>query len=235
MGTFTANLDRRRISEQVVHFILEQIRQGELRPGERLPPERELAARLGVGRPSLREALRALATLGVLRIQQGDGIYISSLDPETLLAPLQFFMSLTSSSLESLFEARRVLEPGIAALAAQRADDLTKIESLVQHGSSAIDNYSAFIEIDIAFHQAIAEAARNPYLERMNRALHTLTRASSELTGRISAVRKQSHIDHQAILRALQNHNPSEAAKAMEEHLEHVWQGYSEAKHGSRS
>lgn len=89
MGTFTANLDRRRISEQVVHFILEQIRQGELRPGERLPPERELAARLGVGRPSLREALRALATLGVLRIQQGDGIYISSLDPETLLAPYE--------------------------------------------------------------------------------------------------------------------------------------------------
>src|SRR6185295_17279969 len=98
--------------------ILELVRTGNLRPGNRLPPERELIEIFRISRPSLREALRALSILGVIESRHGGGAFVTDLEAQTLLAPLDFFLSLSKSNLDEAFESRRVIEVEIARKAA---------------------------------------------------------------------------------------------------------------------
>ncbi|MEZ4768608.1 MAG: GntR family transcriptional regulator [Caldilineales bacterium] len=108
------------IAEEISARLLTLIQEKQLKPGDKLPPERELAATMQVSRPSLREALRALALMNVLEIRQGDGAYVTSLEPDLLVEHLDFVISLDDSTIHHLFEVRRILETGIAQLAAQR-------------------------------------------------------------------------------------------------------------------
>ena len=103
--------------QQIVSRLLDLIQQRHLGPGDRLPAERELAATMGVSRSSLREALRALTVLGVTEMRHGTGTYVSSLEPDLLVRPLSFVLSLSDGGFDQLFEARKVVEPAIAALA----------------------------------------------------------------------------------------------------------------------
>ena len=137
---------------------------GELRPGDRLPKESELAARLNLSRGSLREAVRGLALVRVLEVRQGDGTYVTSLKPELLLESISFFTELQGeeASLQQILEARRMLEAGTAALAALLAtpDELATLERLVDEMSN-LDDVEAFVENDLEFHRVIAVASRN--------------------------------------------------------------------------
>ena len=122
--------DRRVIGQQVVARILELIRTGSLRAGDRLPPERELIEIFGISRPSLREALRALSMLGVVNSLHGGGAYVSDLEARTLLAPLDFYMSLTKANFADAFDSRRVIEIEIARRAAPgRRQQISRISA----------------------------------------------------------------------------------------------------------
>ena len=118
-GTFKKSA----ISEDIVESLLSLIRDRELRPGDKLPPERELAAMMQVSRPSLREALRALSIMNIIEIRQGDGTYVTSLDLDLLMSHLDFVFALTDATFLELFDARKILEPGIVAMAAKRITD----------------------------------------------------------------------------------------------------------------
>ncbi len=113
-----APIKRQPVAELVAAQLLALVQSGSLKSGQQLPPERELATTLEVSRPSLREALRALSLLGVLTIRQGGGVFVSSLDPESLLAPLHFFVSLEVKNVEDLFEARIIIEAEVTRIAA---------------------------------------------------------------------------------------------------------------------
>src|SRR3954454_12814964 len=115
-GTVT----RDALPDQIAARLIALITERQLKAGDRLPPERELAASMGVSRSSLREALRALAMLGVTEMRQGDGTYLTSLRPDALMRPVGLVLSLSDAGLQELFEARKLVEPGLAALAAQR-------------------------------------------------------------------------------------------------------------------
>src|SRR5436190_20889601 len=117
-------LRRDAVADQAIETIKEMIVRGDVRAGQRLPPERELAAQLGVSRPSLREAIRALIALNILDSRHGDGTFVSSLEPDLLIKPIDFVLQVNDGGMDALFEARRELEAGIAALAAERATDL---------------------------------------------------------------------------------------------------------------
>lgn len=216
---------REAIAQQVVELILGRIRTGELQPGQKLPTERELAVQLGVGRPSLREGLRALAILRVVDIRQGDGLFVSQLLPEDLLEPLSFFLSLGPHSMDQLFEARIVYESGIAGIAARTLDSegLRTLKWCIDQGEVAMDDPSEFMELDVKFHQAITKAAKNPFLEKTADAFRSLTRASRSLTVAAPQIRRRSHEDHKRILEALLYRDESAAANAMADHLRHVW------------
>jgi GntR family transcriptional repressor for pyruvate dehydrogenase complex len=219
-GTVT----REAVPQQIVSRLLDLIQQRHLGPGDRLPAERELSATMGVSRSSLREALRALTVLGVTEMRHGTGTYVSSLEPDLLVRPLSFVLSLSDGGFDQLFEARRVVEPAIAALAAERIDDVTldRLDALVTRADAVIESSDAFLVADVELHDVIREAAGNPILGRFMESIHALGLASRQTTGTRRAVRDQSVEDHRAIVAALRAHDPAAAADAMRDHLENV-------------
>jgi GntR family transcriptional repressor for pyruvate dehydrogenase complex len=221
-------VSRRVVSESVAHRIVEMITRGELLAGQRLPPERELATSLCVSRPSLREALRGLALLGVVDIRQGSGLRISQLKPEDLLGPLSFFILLDKSNLLALFEARIFIESGLTSLAAERAtpEHIEALASLVKRSEETIGMSEEFLEADVQFHQVIAKASGNPLLQRVADSLRVLGRASRAITVNLPPVQRQSHRDHEAILRCIRDRDRDGAGAAMQAHLEHVRSAY---------
>jgi GntR family transcriptional regulator, transcriptional repressor for pyruvate dehydrogenase complex len=212
------------LSEDIVDRLLTLIRERELRPGDKLPPERELAMLMGVSRPSLREALRALSIMNVLEIRQGDGAYVTALEPEQLMAHLDFVFALTDATFLELFEARRVLEPGIVALAALRigAKELEQLEACYARSVECVADRPAFAAADLELHELIAKAAGNQILERFIAGLSQLGQESRRRTVALPGIPEQSVRDHRAIIDALRRHDPAAAQQAMLEHLDNV-------------
>jgi GntR family transcriptional repressor for pyruvate dehydrogenase complex len=221
-GTF----DKSALPQQICDRLLCLVQGGQLRPGSKLPPERELAAMMGVSRPSLREALRALALLNVIDMRQGDGTYVTSLEPSLLTEHLDFVFSLDDSTFLQLFQARRILEPGIVAISAQTISDeeIVELEQCLAKALGCMDDHEAFLQADLELHEKITAAARNPILSRFMTALTRLGVASRRRTVGIAGVRQQSAIDHQQIVTALRNRDPESARQAMLRHLNHVEQ-----------
>src|SRR5213080_849944 len=155
-----------RVTEHAIDKIRERIVTGAWGPGDRLPKESQLAAELGISRNSLREAVRALSQLRVLEVRQGDGTYVSSLEPDLLLESTGFISHLLLGETElELYEVRRILEAAAASLAAGRIDAEEKVEleqSLERMGRA--DNVEDLVEADVAFHAVIAGAAGNAVL-----------------------------------------------------------------------
>jgi GntR family transcriptional regulator, transcriptional repressor for pyruvate dehydrogenase complex len=219
-GTVT----REAVPQQIVSRLLDLIQQRHLGPGDRLPAERELAATMGVSRSSLREALRALTVLGVTEMRHGTGTYVSSLSPELLVRPLSFVLSLSDGGFEQLFEARKIVEPAMAALAAERIDDakLDRLDALAARAAAALEDEDAFMVADVELHDTIRLAAGNAILGRFMESIAALGLASRQATNPSRSLRAQSVEDHRGIVAALRRRQPEAAATAMRRHLENV-------------
>lgn len=217
-------MSRDTVPDQIAARLIALITERQLKAGDRLPPERELAAAMRVSRSSLREALRALAMVGVVEMRHGDGTYLTALETEQLLRPVSLVLSLSDSSLAELFEARKLVEPGLAALAAHRISDASAAE-LCSHAdatAAAVDDPEAFMWADIELHALIAKAAENAVLRRLLDSIASMGIASRRRTGRLAAVREQSARDHREIAAAIAAHDADAAHAAMLRHLENV-------------
>jgi GntR family transcriptional repressor for pyruvate dehydrogenase complex len=214
------------VAEDIVAQLLSMIREKKLHPGDKLPPERELAVLMDVSRPSLREALRTLSVMGVIELRHGSGIYVTRLEPARLVEHLDFVFSLDDSTYLQLFETRKVLEPPICALAAQRIteEEVAQLEECLSRSSLGCTDYETYLQADLDLHEIIVTAARNPLLQRFMRSLHSLGKASRERTAMLPGVVEQTIQDHQHIVHALRKHQPEAAHQAMLVHLEHVEQ-----------
>jgi GntR family transcriptional regulator, transcriptional repressor for pyruvate dehydrogenase complex len=221
---FGALPPRSTLPEEIAGRVLTLIRSQELRPGDRLPAERELARRLGVSRPVLREALRALSLMKVVDIRQGTGTWVTSLEPRQLISHLDFAFSSDETALTKVFEARRVVESGNVRLAAARASDtdLDRLGDLLDQLGAALDDPDRFSELDIAFHDAICAAADNFMLAQFMTIVDTLGRVSRQRTGGLRRVRETAVQDHRDILEALRARDPDAGERAMRGHLDHV-------------
>ena len=209
------------VSEHVADRIREMVEAGDLTPGQRLPSERELAKSMGVSRPSLREALSALSIAGILDIKHGSGAVISQLDPQVLLSPLDFFFRMDRSRLLALFEARILIEPGIAALAASRisAAQLSQLAACLERSKQFLNRTAMFLEADMDFHQIIFKSGGNAFLERVADSLRFLGRASRAITVGMPGVRQKSHADHLRIFNAVEKRDCESEERAMRDHL----------------
>ena len=171
-GTVT----RDALPDQIAARLIALITERQLKAGDRLPPERELAATMGVSRSSLREALRALAMLGVAEMRQGDGTYLTALDPESLMRPVGLVLALSDAGLEELFEARKLVEPGLAD-ARRRADRRRRGGGAAPLRGGVSPTRStdaeAFMWADIELHALIARRRTTP----CSRACWTRSRA----------------------------------------------------------
>lgn len=222
-----AVVPRSTLPQEVANRLLLQIREQELRPGDKLPAERQLAAMMAVSRPVVREALRALSLMGVVDIRQGDGTYVTSLEPRRLIAHLDIVFAKDSVAIVQLLEARRVIEVGNVRLAAARVTeaDLAGLEERMRDLAGAIDDPVRFSELDIAFHTAVCAAAGNFLLLQFMDIIGTLGRVSRERTGGLPTVRRAALRDHRRLLDALRAHDPETAEGAMLAHLDHVEAG----------
>ena len=221
-----ARVDRSTLPEEIADRLLDLIRAEQLRPGDKLPAERDLAAAMHVSRPVLREALRALSIMKVVEIRQGAGTFVTALEPQQLVSHLDFVFSKDPVAFAQVLEARRVVEVGNSRLAARRAtaDELDALAEVLAELKGALDDADRFSTLDISFHDAIGDAAGNFLLSQFMSIIDTLGKASRERTGGARSFRQRALRDHRQIFDALQAHDADAAAEAMSAHLKHVEQ-----------
>lgn len=218
-------------SEKVVHRLLALVKAGDLKPGDRLPGERELAEMFQVSRPTIREAVRALATLGVVKSRHGGGIFISALEAADLLGPLSFFLTLQEMEVEGLYQARAVIEGEIAALAATAASpsDVAELEKLIDDQAANIGAPADYRVHDTAFHAKLARMAGNPFLARAASSMNVLGMEFRKTASESEAVIGTSIEDHRRIVAALRLSKPEKARRAMQDHMRNVLRTTKEA------
>lgn len=208
------------LTENLVRKLKDSVLRGVVRPGERLPPERDLAALLNVSRSSLRQALKALQVMGVLEVKQGSGNYLSASAEHILREPANLLVPLRGISFGELYEARRAMEAEAAACAASRAtaDDIVKLRRELALMRSATNDLTSFVRIDAQFHHHIAVASGNSvfvwFQEMVNRVLWD---------GQLLHIRNVSLDtvlnDHERITDAIADGDVTGAREAMLTHL----------------
>ena len=220
----------RSISELVAQRLIDMIRKGQLVAGQQLPPERELAVLFDVGRPAIREAIRGLSLLGLVKIQQGEGNFISSLNVEDLIEPLSLLIDLHADQINELFDARKIIEGGITRLACERLTDaqIARLRANVEEARAALANndHAAIRLLDIELHQTIIDACDNAYLQKVANSISLLARKSRTITTVIPSILQSTLQDHERIVQALVQRDPARASEAMYEHLAHVQAHY---------
>ena len=210
------------VTDEAIDAIKEMIVSGRLRPGSRLPREADLAAEIGVSRNSLREAVRALSLVRILDVRQGDGTFVSSLEPEVLMDALGFLLEFhrDDSALDFL-AVRRILEPAATAIAARTLTDaaIGDIKRQLHAGTSAT-SVAELVEHDLAFHSRIAAGTGNAVLASMLDSLALPTSRARVWRGLTQADAVPRTIaEHQGILDAIELRDPDLAAARSMVHI----------------
>jgi GntR family transcriptional repressor for pyruvate dehydrogenase complex len=210
-----------RIYEEIVRQIKAMIAEGRLKSGDQLPPERDLAEKFVVSRTSVREALRALESLGLVEVRPGEGTFVKKISVEALIAPLALVILSQREAIGELFEARRLLEPSIAALAARRAtpDELQEMARILAEQAKEVAAGRTGLTQDGQFHAAIASAARNQAITRIVHAIMDLLAQIREESLNTPGRPTRSHQDHRRVLEAISRRDDAAAAQAMRDHL----------------
>ena len=214
-------IKRKRLYEDIVQQIQELIREGTLKPGDRLPPERELAERLQVSRSSLREAIRALELQGVVVSRPGAGTFINTSSVQDLVSTIASCLSSEQSDLSDIFEMRRLLEPQITALAVERATvaNVRRMAKTLQDQERQIGQGQTGMEGDTAFHFAIAEATHNSALVRVFTTIADTIRRSRDLSLQTPGRPQRSLDSHREILKKILERDMEGAREAMAHHI----------------
>src|SRR5215218_7972124 len=215
---------RTRLSHLIVQQLCGLIRESRLRPGDRLPPERDLAEQLQVSRASLREALRTMAIAGLVESRHGGGTYVRDALSWDAVSPLALVLQASDDTVGDLWEIRLIVEPEIAARAAIRASDsdIAALNELLAQQESAIGQVDTSLAIDRAFHRELARASHNPVAVRVVEMIGSLlTEGRSHFV--TSRERQQNALRrHRDILTAVGGRNPEAAQNAMLNHLQEV-------------
>jgi GntR family transcriptional repressor for pyruvate dehydrogenase complex len=208
-------------SVEIARRLLDYLFSGEIRPGDRLPSERQLAGSLGVGRSAVRDALRPLLLLGVVEARQGDGTYLR--DPESSLLPqaVEWGLLLGDHATLDLIEARTYIEVAIAELAATRRSeaDLERMWTELERMSAHDVDPREFSDADLAFHLAVARASGNSALLGTMSSIRSLLRVWIDRVLSASSSTGPSYEEHVPIYEAIRNADPAGAASAMRAHM----------------
>lgn len=215
------------VTDEAIVRIKKMITSGQLAPGDRLPPEKELSESLGLSRSSLREAVKALEVIRVLDVRRGDGTYVTSLEPHLLLEAMSFVVDLHGdNSVIELLAVRRILEPAASALAAVNAGpaDLAVMREILE-GVDHVTDVERLVEHDLKFHQRIAESTGNAYLASLIASIssHTVRARIWRGITEEDAVGR-TLLEHHAILEAIEAHNVELASAHMLVHVSGVEQ-----------
>ncbi len=227
-----------RLYEQIVQQVEESIHKGALKPGNQLPPERELAHQFGVSRTAVREAVKALREKGLVEAYPGRGTFVTDGTSHAIRQSLDRMIRIGQPEGSTyLAEVREILEPEIAALAATRADaeDLTSMHEAVSIMDKAKRDSDAFIEADLDFHLALAEAAGNPLILTLIDSIVGLLREQRLRIFQVEGGPERGQYHHKKIMEAIERHDPLGAREAMKAHLRQVREDCRELPSGQES
>ncbi len=226
MGQQTEQIVRRKLSDEVFARLKAMITSGELQPGDEMPSERELMERFGVGRPAIREAMQALAGMGLVVISHGERAKVLELTAQSIFRQMdmtaKIMLAKSSDTLEHLKSARIFFERGMAREAALKGDanDITSLRDILEQQRTSLGDAEAFIAADMAFHTRIARISRNPiYIAVSEAMLAWLKEYHTEMliwTGK----EKFTLAEHEEIISCLEARDPDAAEQAVLKHLE---------------
>jgi GntR family transcriptional regulator, transcriptional repressor for pyruvate dehydrogenase complex len=214
-----------RLYEQIVQQVEESVHKGTLKTGDKLPPEREMAEQFGVSRTAVREAVKALREKGLVEAYPGRGTFIMDASPNTIRLSLDRMMKTGQGEGSAyLAEVREMMEPEIAAMAAARADgeDVAAMRESVAVMDGAKEDPEAYIEADLDFHLALAEAAANPIILSLIDSIVGLLREQRMGIFQVEGGPERGQYHHKKILEAVEHRDPAGAREAMKAHMRQV-------------
>jgi GntR family transcriptional repressor for pyruvate dehydrogenase complex len=208
------------VRKALVAQLRESIAAGEVRPGDRLPSEQELARQFGVNRTTVREALQELCALGLLEVHRGRGTFVTS-PSEQASQKLASAILLDQISVLELLEARTVIEGRVAAFAAQRAtdSDVTELRTLCDQLESNVDDVDIYLACDTAFHLCLAKCTGNKALLRIVDTIRDLLGEQQRWLIGLPRQTRTANLQHRRILDAISSHDEDAAIDAITEHL----------------
>jgi GntR family transcriptional repressor for pyruvate dehydrogenase complex len=220
-----------RLSDKVTEAILQTIVSNRLKPGDALPPERELGKQFGVSRTVIREAIRALHAKGLLEVRSGSGVRIVAVDAKTVTESMRHFVKGSMLDYAKVDEVRRVLEVEAAGIAAERAtdEDLERIDATLEEMAGSVGDLATSIEVDLEFHRAIASATHNELFGVLHDAIGEMLVEVRRRNLSLGPPERRRVIEmHTAIRDRVAEHDAPAARQAMRDHLDHVqatWSG----------
>jgi len=212
-----------RLYERIVEQIESRIVAGDLKVGDQLPAERELAEQFAVSRTAVREAIKALREKGLVEIRLGRGTFVTNTAAGAVRHSLGLLLK-SEKGFTNLEEVREILEPEIAALAATRIteENIAAMTEAVEIMDTALDNVDIFVEADLDFHLALAEATQNPIIPSLMDSIIDLLREQRKRTGNVEGGLARGQYHHKKILDAVVQRDPLAAREAMQAHLMQV-------------
>lgn len=220
-------IERFSVSEGVLKRIIELIRKGDLKPGDKLPSIQIFSEKMRVGASSVREALKQLQIIGLVTIKQGEGTFISDkASPAYISNNIGYLLDMKKPDILYCLEIRKIIEKGAVALAAERAseNEINKLGDSIQRMKGIIDNPKEFALENINFHLTIVEASKNPILPVIFNSIYDLFIEEQQIVANVLDLKSKSIEHHKNIYNAIKNHNIDKAKKEMEKHLNHIQQ-----------
>jgi GntR family transcriptional repressor for pyruvate dehydrogenase complex len=219
-------IKKTRLYEEVVGQLHQLIDEGKLKAGDRLPSERELAETFRVSRSSVREAIKTLENEGMVITRPGSGTFITAVNVEAIIQPLASSLSRGKDALIDLFEMRCLVEPSIAALAAERATpaDILRLKEICGAQEQQINRDTSAVDSDAAFHLTIGQATHNAALQRLVASIVEILKPVREQSLQTPGRARKSLASHREILVAIERHDPELARQAMLRHIQAVEQ-----------
>lgn len=227
-------IEKKNYSDQIFDYLFEEIKAGRMKPGDKLPNERDLSAELGVSRPSLREALRAMIQLGLISSRQGGGNYINDFDDIYLRSVLKYMTVISDDLVMDLIHVRKPLEAEAASLAAINAteEDLelidhyaTEREELYRCNREALNEVRQELNrLDYLFHKSIAEASDNRVIAAFIAAIYSTFTAHQNKASERADLAETVSANHREIVNALKSRDPKKSWESMYRHIETVEQ-----------
>ncbi|MGA7559976.1 MAG: FadR/GntR family transcriptional regulator [Terriglobales bacterium] len=214
-----------RLYEQIVQQVEDSILKGQLKPGDQLPAERDLAQRFGVSRTAVREAVKTLREKGLVEAYSGRGTFVTNGTSQSMRQSLDLMIRVNpEEGLVNLAELRLILEPEIAGLAARRIEE--QLVSTMREAVAVMDRNlrdpDAYVEADLDFHLALAEAAGNPLILSLLNSTVGLLREQRSRIFNVDGGPERGQFHHKRILGAIEQHDPEAARDAMRAHLKQV-------------
>ena len=214
-----------RLYEQIVDQVETRILSGELNPGDKLPPERELAKQFGVSRTAVREAIKALTLKGLIAVYPGRGTFVVDSTSMAVRHSIDMLIKVgKKDGITALVEIREILEPEIAALAATHAEpeQIATLQDAVDMMEDCMDDPSAFVEADLDFHLALAQATNNALIPALIDSLVDLLREHRLRSATVPGALERGQPFHKMILDAVKQKDPDRARETMRAHLSQI-------------